>query len=226
MNLYGDLGNRSVICQRLIAYGYDPIVINYNPGDAFPNDTDIVLGGGGQDSGQYKIQNDLLKIGPKLAKLANNDVPMLLICGLYQLFGHFFKTSSSEIINGIGLLDIETYGKSERLIGNIITSNDEFGDIIGYENHSGQTFLGKKAKPLGIVRIGAGNNLIDSQEGARYKNVIGTYLHGALLPKNPKIADFIIEKAAINRYGEFHQEQQFNDSIAKKARFYAAKRPR
>lgn len=150
---------------------------------------------------------------------------MLMICGLYQLFGKFFKTIDGKIITGISLLDIETYGKSERLIGNIITHSEEFGDIIGYENHSGQTYLGHNVSSLGIVRIGAGNNLEDISEGVRYKNVIGSYIHGSLLPKNPNIADFLIKQAVINKYGKF-EEKNIDDSLCNLARKEALKRPR
>jgi CobQ-like glutamine amidotransferase family enzyme len=182
-------------------------------------------GGGGQDSGQNKIQEDLLKIGQKLIDLANNGAPMLVICGLYQLFGKFFQTADGKIIKGIGLFDAETYGKSERLIGNIITHSEQFGDIIGYENHSGQTFLGHQVSALGSVRLGAGNNLEDISEGVRYRNVIGSYLHGSLLPKNPAIADFLIKQAAINRYGKF-EGKKIDDTICELARKEALKRPR
>lgn len=225
MNIYGDYGNALVIMRRLQWYGYVPNLITYDPGDDFPADVDIIIGGGGQDSGQLRIQDDLLTIGPTLKKLADSGTPMLVICGLYQLFGKFFKTSNGETIEGIGLLDIETYGKSERLIGNIVTKSDEFGLIVGYENHSGQTFLGKKARPLGQVRLGAGNNTKDSHEGARYKNVIGSYMHGSLLPKNPAIADFLITTAVKNKYHHFTGEP-IDDSLANLARQSALKRPR
>jgi len=225
MNIYGDHGNALVIKKRLEWYGYAPKIIEYNQGDKFSADIDIIIGGGGQDSGQNKIQADLLSIGPKLIKLADSGTPMLVICGLYQLFGKFFKTYDGAIIKGIGLLDIETYGKSERLIGNIITHSPDFGDIIGYENHSGQTSLGKNVISLGSVRLGAGNNMVDGNEGARYCNVIGSYLHGSLLPKNPAIADFLIEQAVIKRYGKF-SPSPIDDSIAQLARKSALKRPR
>lgn len=225
MNIYGDRGNILCLQKRLEWYGYSPIVIEYNHGDIFPSDIDIVVGGGGQDSGQSKIQQDLISIGPKLRKLADEGTPMLMICGLYQLFGNFFKTSNGEIIKGIGLLDIETYGKSERLIGNIITHSEQFSDIIGYENHSGQTFLGHKVQPLGRVHLGAGNNTEDIGEGARYKNVIGTYLHGSLLPKNPAIADFLIKQAIIKKYGKFINKN-IDDPYTELARKTAQKRPR
>lgn len=225
MNIYGDYGNVLTLKRRLEWYGYKPQVIEYNRGDTFPDNIDIVVGGGGQDSGQNLIQADLLSIGPKLNKLANDGIPMLVICGLYQLFGKFFKTANNEIIEGINLLDIETYGKSERLIGNIITHSQQFGDIIGYENHSGQTFLGHHVIPLGEVRIGAGNNTTDISEGARFKNVIGSYMHGSLLPKNPAIADFLIREAVIRKYGKF-TDKTINDNYTELARKVATKRPR
>ncbi len=225
MNIYGDWGNTLVLKRRLEWHGYTVNLLSYNPGDKFPDDVDIIVGGGGQDSGQTKIGSDLLAIGPTLIKLAEDDVPMLMICGLYQQFGHFFKTKDGTVIKGIGLLDVETHGGDERLIGNIITESEQFGTIIGYENHSGQTTLGPKATPLGRVVRGAGNNSHDDTEGARYRNVIGTYLHGSLLPKNPAIADALIEAAVIRKYGEFHP-QVIDDHFAEKARAIAAKRPR
>jgi CobQ-like glutamine amidotransferase family enzyme len=225
MNIYGDWGNALVIKRRLEWHGITPNIMEYNPGDSFPKDVDIILGGGGQDSGQDSIQEDLLSISKKLHELADKGVPMLMICGLYQLFGKFFKTQDGHIIQGIGLLDIQTHAGPERLIGNIITKSEQFGDIIGYENHSGQTFLGDNVQPLGTVVRGAGNNGQDGLEGARYNNVIGTYLHGSLLPKNPNIADFLIEKAVTNKYGEF-TPTVIEDHFAELARQVAAKRPR
>lgn len=225
MNIYGDTGNLQVIIKRLEWYGYAPTVIEYNVGDTLPKDVDIVLGGGGQDSGQEKIHADLLKIGPQLQQWADDNMPMLMVCGLYQLFGHSFTTLDNIRLEGIGILDIETYGTNERLIGNIITSNELFGDIVGYENHSGQTFLGENAEALATVIKGAGNNMKDGNEGALYKNVIGTYLHGSLLPKNPKIADFLIETAITKKYKEFSKDI-IDDTFAEKARDIARERPR
>lgn len=225
MNIYGDNGNVLTIKRRLEWYGYTPEIVEYNPGDKFPDSVDIIIGGGGQDSGQNKIKSDLLLIGPKLCELANRGVPMLVICGLYQLFGNFFRTSDGEIIEGIKLFNIETIAKSERLIGNVILHSEQFGEIIGYENHSGQTYLKPGVQPLGTVRKGAGNNIADPFEGARYKNVIGTYLHGSLLPKNPAIADFLIETAVTRKYGEF-DGGVVDDRFATLARKVAKTRPR
>ncbi|QQS22025.1 glutamine amidotransferase [Candidatus Saccharibacteria bacterium] len=225
MNIYGDWGNTLTLRRRLEWHGYNVNVMTYNPGDEFPEVVDLVIGGGGQDSGQTKISEDLLKIGPKLVDLAEDDVPILVICGLYQQFGHFFKTKDGVTLRGIGLLDVETHGSDERMIGNIVTENEIFGSIIGYENHSGKTTLGARAKPFGRVVKGAGNNGSDGTEGAWYRNVIGTYLHGSLLPKNPAVADYLIEKAILRKFGTYHP-QVIDDHLAEAARQAAAKRPR
>lgn len=225
MNIYGDWGNTLTLMRRLEWRGYSVELISYNPGDEFPEDVDIIVGGGGQDSGQTKIEKDLRMIGPRLKALAENDTPMLVICGLYQLFGHYFKTRDGIQIDGIGLLDIATVGGNERLIGNIVTSSKTFGDIIGYENHSGLTTLGSNVTPLGTIVKGAGNNGQDSTEGARYRNVIGTYLHGSLLPKNPAIADYLILSALRKKYG-VTELPPLDDTVEATARTIAAHRPR
>lgn len=225
MNIYGDQGNLQVLIRRLEWYGYTPKVISHNQGDTLPKDVDIVIGGGGQDSGQEKIHADLLKIGPTLKTWADAGVPMLMVCGLYQLFGHFFRTLNNVEIKGIGILDIETFGTNERLIGNIVSSSEKFGDIIGYENHSGQTFLGDGVVPFATVVRGAGNNAKEGHEGAIYKNVIGTYLHGSILPKNPAVADFLIKTAVKRRYQSF-SDDLIDDMFATMAREVARNRPR
>lgn len=225
MNIYGDWGNTLALKRRLEWHGYMPHLLEYNPGDSFPEQVDIVVGGGGQDSGQDIVQADLLTISSKLHDLAHADVPMLMICGMYQLFGTFFKTQDGHIIEGIGLLDLETHAGQERLSGNLVTRSSEFGEIVGYENHSGQTFLGKDTLPLGHVIKGGGNNGQDDTEGARFHNIIATYMHGSLLPKNPVIADFLIEKAASKKYGDF-TPTVIDDRFADLARSVALKRPR
>ncbi len=225
MNIYGDHGNLQVLIRRLEWYGYAPKVITYNNGDKLPAQPDIIIGGGGQDSGQEKIHADLLRIGPTLKTWADDGVPMLMVCGLYQLFGHSFRTLNNVVLEGIGVLDVETYGTNERLIGNIVTTSEVFGDIIGYENHSGQTFLGENAQPFATVINGAGNNSKDGHEGALYKNVIGTYLHGSILPKNPAVADFLIKTAVKRKYNSFSQDL-IDDMFADLAREVARTRPR
>lgn len=225
MNIYGDWGNVLTLKRRLEWHGYQPTILTYNPGDTFPTTVDIVVGGGGQDAGQDKIQSDLFSIRQKLINLAHDDTPMLVICGLYQLFGKFFKTQDGHIIEGISLLDIETHAGPERLVGNVIVQSHDFGELIGYENHSGQTFLGKGVAPLGRVIKGAGNNGQDETEGAQFKNVFGSYLHGSLLPKNPLLADFLIEQAVVKKFGDFIPTV-IDDRFASQAREVALKRPR
>lgn len=225
MNIYGDWGNVLTVMRRAQWHGYEPLLLEYNPGDTFPQGVDIVIGGGGQDAGQDKIQADLLGIAPQLRSLSEGGTPMLVICGLYQMFGNFFRTKDGHEIKGIGVFNLETHGGIERMIGNIVTNSPQFGEIIGYENHSGQTFLGAGVEPLGKLIKGAGNNGQDEYEGARVHNVLGSYMHGSLLPKNPAIADWLIETAAMNRYGEF-TPTVIEDRFAREARKIALTRPR
>ncbi len=227
MNIYGDWGNVLVLKKRLMWRGFKVEVVDYNVGDSFDEiskDVDIIVGGGGQDSGQMKIQNDLIEIGPKLKMLALNNVPMLMICGMYQLFGHYFITGDGQKIDGIGLLDITTRAGNERLIGNITTESRDFGMIVGFENHSGLTTLGPKTTELAKVIRGAGNNNQDGSEGARQYNVIGSYLHGSLLPKNPLLADWLIKKAVQRKY-QTEDLAPLDDDLADQARQIAAKLP-
>lgn len=227
MNIYGDSGNVLVLKKRAEKRNISVNILSYNIGDSFPKNVDIVVAGGGQDSGQEKVNKDLLKIKDKLKKLAENYTPMLLICGSYQLFGNYFRTNEGKVLKGIGILNAYTEATNERMVGNIITESVPFGEIIGYENHSGKTTLEGDTLPLGLVKLGAGNNGEDNTEGARYKNVIGTYLHGSLLPKNPRIADFLISEAMAKKYpDDFTKLKILDDSLANKARKVAVTRPR
>jgi possible adenosylcobyric acid synthase (glutamine-hydrolyzing) len=228
MNLYGDWGNTLVLKKRLEWRGFRVEIIDHNPGDATDFSTgDIFVGGGGQDAGQLAIQDDLLSRGEELKTLANDGVPMLLICGMYQLFGRQFVTNDGSIIRGIGVLPVETTAGEERLIGNITLESERFGTIVGYENHSGQTFLDDTVQPLGKVVRGAGNNTTDGTEGVQFNNVIATYLHGSLLPKNPKIADFLIAKALERRAISAEDLKPLDvDALAQTAQQVAAERPR
>ncbi|WGH08551.1 type 1 glutamine amidotransferase [Rothia kristinae] len=225
MNIYGDWGNVLSLSRRAQKHGYTTEIIDYNPEDEFPEDVDIVIGGGGQDSGQSVIQEDLHAVAPRLRRMAENGVPMLVICGLYQLFGHEFTTVDGQVLEGIGIFDARTVGGRQRLIGNIVLDTPEFGQVVGYENHSGLTYLGQDVQPLGTVTLGQGNNLDDAGEGARVHHVIGSYLHGSLLPKNPRITDYLIGQAARRRCGSFDPEP-IDDTLAERAREVAASRPR
>lgn len=203
MNIYGDRGNLLALERRATAYGFSPRVIEVNVADAWPDHVDIVVGGGGQDSGQSRVAADLSERAQVLRQLAEAGTPMLMVCGMYQLFGQSFTTHAGETMAGIGVLDVRTVAGPERHIGNTIVMSEEFGELIGYENHSGSTELGTGVQPLGRVTQGVGNNPSDRTEGARVANVLGTYLHGPLLPKNPAITDFLIRESARRRYGSW-----------------------
>jgi CobQ-like glutamine amidotransferase family enzyme len=224
MNIYGDWGNVLVLKKRLEWRGFTVTLLQHHPGAAFPKNVDLIVGGGGQDSGQSKIKDDLQAIAPYLHRLADSGVPMLMICGLYQLFGRFFQPLDGPHIKGIGIFKAETTAGPTRLIGNITLKTD-FGEIIGYENHSGLTVLDATQPSLGKVISGRGNNGRDKHEGAIYHNVIGSYLHGSLLPKNPQLADHLITQAVIKKYGEF-TPLMIEDPYVAAARRTAKKRPR
>jgi len=234
MNIYGDHGNLESLTHRAELYGLTVEQILYEPGDKFPSDADIVLGGGGQDSGQGKITNDLMKIAPKLQKMASNGIPMLMICGLYQLFGNYFLTGAGEKIPGIGIFDTYTEAGPARLIGNIVTNWDG-QQLVGYENHSGLTYLNAGQKSFAAVIKGAGNNGEDNTEGARTNNVFGSYLHGPILPKNTVLADELLSLAAGRKFGDKKlaprddtaaKKLYILDELAAQARTIATERPR
>lgn len=159
--------------------------------------------GGGQGSEQRIISKDLLKKKSGIHYCAEKGIPILAICGGFQLLGKYYLTAEGEVLQGLNLLDMWTVAGKKRMIGNIAI-RAKLGrldkTIVGFENHVGKTFLGAKTAPLGMVLKGSGNNGQDGKEGAVYKNVIGTYLHGPLLPKNPWLTDYLLEKALKRKY--------------------------
>ena len=194
MNIYGDTGNRLILAKRLELSGIPYKISISGVGDPLPTDAHLLLGGGGQDVGQEAVGEDLQNKKADLLAMKADGVPMLMICGMYQLFGHYFETYQGERIEGAGVLDLHTTGQEERLIGNI-TLASAYGELVGYENHSGLTYLHGDLKPLGRVIRGAGNNTTDDGEGAQDGSVIGTYLHGPVLSKSPRLADHLLAEA-------------------------------
>lgn len=194
MNIYGDTGNRIVLVKRLAEAGFDVRVSISGVGDPLPADAHLLIGGGGQDQGQIAVGADLQQKSAQLHAMKSDGVPMLMICGMYQLFGHYFDTYEGLRIEGVGLLDMTTIGRTERLIGNVTVASP-FGELVGYENHSGCTYLGEGLDALGDVVRGKGNNGEDGREGARDGSVIGTYLHGPVLAKSPGLADHLLQAA-------------------------------
>ena len=196
MNLYGDRGNITCLVRRCQWRGID-VEVKEN----FP---DILFMGGGQDRQQKLVAKDLKKgRGEEIKEFIEKGGVGLFICGAYQLMGKFYRPAEGLDLKGLGIFDIETYhfGKERpRCIGNVAVEW-QGKTLVGFENHGGRTYLSKNVKPLGKVLYGHGNNSEDESEGATYKNAFGTYLHGALLPKNPHFADYLIELALKNKYG-------------------------
>jgi CobQ-like glutamine amidotransferase family enzyme len=229
MNIYGDTGNVVVLVKRLQWRGLSARVVPVSIGDPLPNDTDILLGGGGQDAAQGELADDFLAKGPALHAMADDGVVMLTICGSYQLLGHEFITQDGRHIPGVGVLDVITRGSHTRLIGTSVVDTDGFsvaaGRLVGYENHSGMTELGADVTPLGRTGAGVGNNGTDRTDGAIRTNVIGTYLHGPVLAKSPRFADELLRRALVRR-GHSGVLDPLDDALAERAAVVAASRPR
>ncbi|WP_338748425.1 type 1 glutamine amidotransferase [Janibacter alittae] len=216
MSIYGDLGNTRCLAARIRRHGYVPVVHQHHPGQPLPETIHLMVGGGGQDSGQVTVEADLERRADRLRALAVAGVPMLMICGMYQLFGQSFVTVEGTRVPGLGILDVTTQGNATRMIGPVVLSTD-FGDVVGYENHSGATVLGQGQDPFGRVRHGQGNNDADGTEGAVTGHVIGSYLHGPILPANPRLADALIGWAAELATGRAFAPEELDDEVARQA---------
>lgn len=232
MDTYGDRGNIIALTQRCIWRGIETKVSAISEYDQLnPDIYDIYFFGGGQDRQQTIVGKDLKTKSKQLKSAIERGSVLLSICGGYQLLQKFFKTTDRQTIEGIGLFDAYTIGSNHRMIGNLLNEintglqseinsiyptaqqpNSLTTQLVGFENHSGKTYLGKSTKPLGTVIKGSGNNGEDKTEGAVYKNAFGCYLHGSLLPKNPHFADYLITKALERRYGHI-KLKPLDDSI-------------
>ena len=211
LNLYGDRGNILCMQKRLEWRGIEAEIYEVPVGDTFsPDDYDIYFIGGGQDFEQSIMLEDLKKVkGDAIKKAIEDEKVFLTICGGYQLLGQYYKTPNGEQLDCLGALNLYTIGTKNRMIGDFMFKlNDADGgqNIIGFENHSGKTYLGDGVKSLGTIISGSGNNGEDGSEGARYKNVFATYSHGPLLPKNPKLCDHILKIALSAKHPEFDLE--------------------
>lgn len=224
MNIYGDTGNTLVLRRRAEWRGITVDERHVGVGEPIPADADIILGGGGQDAGQGSIEQDLQSKAPMLHKMAKDGIVMLMICGMYQLFGRAFITGDGQNIAGIGIFPLQTVAGKERLIGNT-RYEMPFGEVVGYENHSGLTTLDSPASALGNVLMGKGNNVADGTEGCRVYNVFGTYSHGPVLAKNPNFADELLRLALARKYGAY-ELKTLDDSIENMAHDTAKQRPR
>ena len=203
LNLYGDIGNIITLKKRCEWRDIDVEYEEINLGDKL-KEHDIYFVGGGQDKQQEEVAEELYHNKDFLTAERDRNAVFLGICGGYQLFGHYYQPHDKDKLLGISLMDAYTVAGDKRFIGNVTAQIDFLtpNTLVGFENHSGLTYLQGETKPLATVAVGNGNNGRDKTEGARFKNVFGTYLHGSFLPKNPHFADYLIELALEKRYGE------------------------
>ncbi|GIW08558.1 MAG: glutamine amidotransferase [Dehalococcoidia bacterium] len=229
MNLYGDRGNILALVQRARWRGIQVDVVPISLGDPFRAETvDLLFAGGDQDREQRRVAADLA--GPKgdaIRAAIEAGLPALVVCGSYQLFGQRYLPAEGPELPGLGVFDVVTEHPGVnvvRCVGNIVV--DWNGSLlVGFENHGGRTYLGPRAAPLGRVVAGYGNNGQDGTEGARYKNAFGTYLHGSLLPKNPRLTDELL-RLALQQRGDDPTLAALDDSVEEAARRVAIARAR
>ncbi len=229
MSTYGDRGNIIGLQKRAkwrdISAEVKKISIDSENKDI--TDCNLLFMGGAQDKQQEIVNKDLQKEkGRFLIRAIENNVPALFVCGAYQFMGKYYKTANGKKLEGLSLFDLFTESPSinvKRLIGNIVIQpNIEFQNVtvkmVGFENHGGRTYLSDKKQAFARVIKGYGNNGEDGTEGIIYKNAIGTYLHGPILPKNPELADWLIEKALEVKYKRKILLDKLDDNLEYKAK--------
>ena len=224
LNLYGDRGNIICLQKRCEWRGIEVEVSEYQLHDELRlDDVDILFLGGGSDREQKIVAERLQDYKNEIHAYVENNGVMLAICGGYQLIGHYYQADGEEI-KGLSLIDAYTVSGKNRLIGNVVIDSEIVDDsIVGFENHAGRSHIGTHT-PLGKVSYGFGNNFEDGTEGVVYKNIIGTYLHGPLLPKNPKLADLILQKALRRKHFESIILSELDDTVESRGHEYIANR--
>lgn len=196
LNIYGDIGNILTLKKRCEWRGIQVLLDEINVGDSI-SEHDLYFIGGGQDLQQIEVSKELQKHKEFLTQERDRMAVFLGICGGYQLMGHYYQPHQGEKLLGISLMDAYTVAGNKRFIGNVTIKTDlvEPDTLVGFENHSGLTYLQGETKPIGTTIVGNGNNGKDHTEGGSFMNVFGTYMHGSFLPKNPQFADYLIELA-------------------------------
>lgn len=219
MNTYGDDGNIITLKKRCQWRGIKVEVKQVGFTKFNPKDCDLYFFGGGQDQSQELVAKDLGKssMGKVVREAVERGVPLLSICGGYQLLGEYYAPFEGPKLEGVGIFPAYTKASHDRMIGNIVVKTEELGTLVGFENHSGKTYLRAGAIPLGKIISGFGNNGEDKLEGCIYKNAIGCYMHGSLLPKNPKLADWLIEKALEIKHGKKIELEPLEDALENQA---------
>lgn len=216
LNIYGDMGNIYALKKRCEWRNIEIEIHNINTGcDINPELFDIYFIGGGQDKQQIDVAKEMQKQKENLKQAAEDNAVMLAICGGYQLLGKYYLPHEGDKLEGIGILNAYTIAGDKRFIGNVTVKSNFLSPetIVGFENHSGLTYLEEGTTPIGTVITGNGNNGKDFTEGARYKNVFGTYLHGSLLPKNPQFTDYLITLALNKKYNCEIELDKLDDTL-------------
>jgi hypothetical protein len=227
LNLYGDMGNIITLIKRCQWRGISVDFEEINIGDKI-KEHDFYFIGGGQDKQQEEVAQELYSNKVELTTQRDDGAVFLGICGGYQLFGHYYQPHDKDKLQGISLLDAYTIAGNKRFIGNVTVETDFLTvpkTLVGFENHSGLTYLQGDTQPLGTVQVGNGNNCVDKFEGGRYKNVFGTYLHGSLLPKNPHFADYLISLALEKHYGRKITLSKLDDKLELETHLSLVNRP-
>lgn len=226
LNLYGDKGNIECMRKRLEWRNIECEVIEFTAqSNGFElSDIDIIFLGGGSDREQKIVCSRLLEHKLEIKDFVENGGCLVAVCGGYQLLGKYYKLCD-ETIEGLDILDIYTEQGKNRLIGNIVLEPSFLPGtlVVGFENHGGRTYIGSHT-PLGKVLYGSGNYDNSGAEGVIYKNVIATYLHGPLFPKNPALCDYILDKALNKKYNDFTGLIQLDDDLENTANKYIADR--
>lgn len=224
MNIYGDTGNIICLKKRAQWRGIEvKVKVKSLKSKINKGECDLFFFGGGQDQAQEIVAKDLRSKSLVIKQEIERGVPLLAICGGYQLLGGYYKPHKGPKLPGIGLFPAYTVASYDRMIGNIVVES-MFGKLVGFENHSGKTYLKKGALPLGMVVKGFGNGGTYQTEGCIYKNAIGTYMHGSLLPKNPKLADWLLKKALQVKYRREISLESLDDTLEHQAHLAASNR--
>lgn len=200
LSTYGDRGNVLALSQRARWRSIEPTVIRIDPNDPMPRDVDVLVVGGGQDKAQTQLAERLVRVhGGPIRERLSEGVALLAICAGYQLLCHEFVTVQGKRVRGVGVFDAMTRAFPGRLVGDVRVST-RWGEVVGFENHSGRTYLGASAEPMGRVLSGHGNNGEDRTEGVICGRAVGSYLHGPLLPRNAALTDWLLLAALQRRY--------------------------
>jgi lipid II isoglutaminyl synthase (glutamine-hydrolysing) len=229
LNIYADRGNIAVLARRAALRGHELDVTAIGMDEQIvPGAHDLYYVGGGQDREQLLVAENLAgKAAPLIESVRDGGAALLAVCGGYQLLGRGYRGFHGEEMPGVGLLPLETVAGERRMIGDVLLETTIAGPVAGFENHAGRTHLDAGAEPLGRVVAGFGNDGESGAEGCVLGRAVGTYLHGPLLPRNPRLADWLLSQALAHRGGgEPPELATLPDELEARAQAVSAERAR